>query len=240
MRATATKNSDGPVGLYYPEDVKRYVEVSDLPARDHDVSLSPMQISGWARRGFYGRLVNQFDRDRIFIEFPHLITIRMIAILLSYKIGISKIAEAHAYVRKTTGDPYPFATRPFWTDASIHPSHIYTKIDELLLAANLRGQMPFQELLMPKIVKVANMKFGDADTAVSWEPRKGILLDPKVVSGQPCIKGTRIPTALIKGQVEAGDSAEFVAQWHDLSDTQVESALSWESDLDAVQRANSA
>ena len=54
----------------------------------------------------------------------------------------------------------------------------------------------------------------DTDThmAISWEPMDGIVLEPLIQFGAPCIKGTRIPARTVGGMVKAGDSAEWVAQ----------------------------
>ena len=51
--------------------------------------------------------------------------------------------------------------------------------------------------------------------AMNW--RDHITSDPKVLKGKPCIKGTRIPVALLLGYLAAGrDTAGILREFPDL------------------------
>jgi uncharacterized protein (DUF433 family) len=41
---------------------------------------------------------------------------------------------------------------------------------------------------------------------VDW--RKGIVIDPAIHHGDPCIKGTRVPVSVIVGSIADGDTHE--------------------------------
>ncbi len=69
--------------------------------------------------------------------------------------------------------------------------------------------------------------------AISWEPLNGIVLEPQIQFGAPCIKGTRIPTRTLFGMVEAGDSKAWVAQAFGISQNAVQVACDWETRLQA-------
>ena len=64
----------------------------------------------------------------------------------------------------------------------------------------------------------------------TWEDR--IETDPLVLRGKPCIKGTRIPVALVLGYLAAGKTAEQVGgQFPDLTVADVAAALEYARDL---------
>ena len=53
-----------------------------------------------------------------------------------------------------------------------------------------------------------------------------IAVDPAVMAGVPCIKGTRIPVATVVGLVAGGQTAaEIVADFPQLTDADVREAL---------------
>jgi len=57
-----------------------------------------------------------------------------------------------------------------------------------------------------------------------------IAVDPAVMAGVPCIKGTRIPVATVVGLVAAGQTAaEIVADFPQLTDADVRTALRYAS-----------
>lgn len=223
-------------GVYYLDDVSRFLRATDLSARGGEVSLSSQQISGWSRRGFFDLRKDKFERNRRFMQFPHLITSRMIAILRSYGVSIQRIQRAHDYLQGETDARYPFATSTVWTDDAEKSSHIYAEIDKIFVAADESGQMPFDELLARRIVKVANMEFDEDARAMSWEPSPGVVIDPRFHSGAPCIKGTSIATEIIYEMHVSGASIESLVKWYPLRDDQVKVAIDWEKAL-ADQKA---
>jgi uncharacterized protein (DUF433 family) len=56
--------------------------------------------------------------------------------------------------------------------------------------------------------------------------------DPLILHGKPCVKGTRIPVALILGYVAAGRSTEaIVREFPDLSADDIVACLQYARDL---------
>jgi uncharacterized protein (DUF433 family) len=53
----------------------------------------------------------------------------------------------------------------------------------------------------------------------------GVTADPKVAFGKPVITGTRIPVALILGQLAAGVSKQELRDEYDLTADEVRAAL---------------
>ena len=230
--ASAVKDEQDQIdGVYYLDEVARFLRATDLSARGGEVSLSSQQISGWSRRGFFDLQKDKFERNRRFMQFPHLITSRMIAILRSYGVSIQRIQKAHDYLQGETGARYPFATSTVWTEDAEKSSHIYAEIDRIFVAADESGQMPFEELLARRIVRVANMEFDGDARAMSWEPSPGVVIDPRFHSGAPCIEGTSIATEIIYEMHVSGASIESLVKWYPLGVDQVKVAIDWEKGL---------
>ncbi len=65
---------------------------------------------------------------------------------------------------------------------------------------------------------------------MSW--RESIESDPQILRGKPCIKGTRIPVALILGYLALGKNAsEVLHEFPDLKQTDVAACLDYARDL---------
>ena len=231
--ASAVKDEEDRIhGVYYLDEVSRFLRVTDLSARGSELSLSSQQISSWSKRGFFDLQRARFERNKRFMQFPHLITSRMVAILRSYGVSIRRIQKAHDYLQVETGERYPFATSTVWTEDADRSSHIYTEIDKMILVtADESGQMPFEKLLKRRIVKVMNMKFDEKTRALRWEPSPGVLIDPLLHSGAPCIKGRRIATKMVYGMYMAGDPIELIEEWYELESDQIKVAIAWEERL---------
>lgn len=64
----------------------------------------------------------------------------------------------------------------------------------------------------------------------TWKSR--IESDPRILRGKPCIRGTRIPVALILGYLAAGQSSEqIIAEFPDLTADDIASTLDYARDL---------
>jgi uncharacterized protein (DUF433 family) len=59
---------------------------------------------------------------------------------------------------------------------------------------------------------------------MDWRDR--IMIDPAVHSGEPCIKGTRVPVSVIVGSIGDGDTlAQIMNAWPQLSEDDIKAAL---------------
>ncbi len=71
---------------------------------------------------------------------------------------------------------------------------------------------------------------------MNW--RENILSDPQILRGKPCIKGTRIPVALILGYLAAGrDTATIQREFPDLTAGNVAACLDYARDLAEFEAA---
>ena len=61
---------------------------------------------------------------------------------------------------------------------------------------------------------------------MNW--REKIECDPQILRGKPCLKGTRIPVALVLGYLADGrDAAAIVREFPDLADDDVAAGLDY-------------
>ncbi len=64
----------------------------------------------------------------------------------------------------------------------------------------------------------------------AWESR--IVSDPLILRGKPCIRGTRIPVALILGYLATGiEAKDVIEQFPDLHTDDVVASLDYARDL---------
>ena len=82
------------------------------------------------------------------------------------------------------------------------------------------GQGVFQEVIRIHLSRVA---FGDSGEPNRWAPWLGVVIDPGIQAGAPCIEGTRVPTAVVAELAVDGDPEDL--------------ALDFNVSTDAVQRA---
>jgi uncharacterized protein (DUF433 family) len=65
---------------------------------------------------------------------------------------------------------------------------------------------------------------------MQWE--KHIMSDPQILRGKPCIKGTRIPVALVLGYLAAGrNHDEIVREFPGLTAENISACLDYARDL---------
>lgn len=58
----------------------------------------------------------------------------------------------------------------------------------------------------------------------------GVTVDPQIVHGKPVIAGTRVPVAIVVGQLAAGETVESICENYDLTPEQVRAALGYAAD----------
>ena len=160
-------------------------------------------------------------------------SMRVIAFLRGRKYSFTRIRQAEVSLRRITGHPRPFATDDIWADKEGSPD-IFTDMASALLVATRHGQMAFKELIQEYLINVHGLTFDQHGIAASWLARSGILLDPQIQFGRPCIAGTRIPTTDIVGMVNSGDEKDFLAKSFQVDVGQIEKAIAWEEELSAT------
>lgn len=154
----------------------------------------------------------------------------MIVLLRSRGISFEVIRRTEVTARELTRSPEPFVTEELWTSSS----DIFMRIANMLVSTSKGGQlaMDFMHDFFTPVYH--GFEFGHGDIAVLWRPMDGILIDPKVQFGAPCIEGTRIQTEAVWSLHQAGDSLDTLAEMYRVRQEEIEAAIAWESILDAA------
>lgn len=232
-RISVRPRSPVNAGVYFFKEVSNLLRATDHEARADEFSLSPQQITGWAKKGFAQIEIDSVFSKHRFIRFPDLITLRMVAILRSHGISLAKTTDAYHFLADALSTTHPFVDRRLWVDDTDIAEDIYAEVDHILVTASRHGQVPFSQLLTRKIVETAKLTFDDENLASTWSPHDKVVIDPQIHSGAPCIEGTRIATRLLHRMHVSGDSPDEIANWYELGVDQVQSAIDWEERLAA-------
>lgn len=195
-------------------------EVSNLATSRH--------LFRWIRDGLSGQYLTGLRGNEVALTFLDLVSLRLIAVFRAHGVTSREIRDAHNALRKARGWSHPFAMEPIWLSGM----HIYIREHDIPIAVTRNWQAAF-DFVHLFVGPMHNLAFGENNYPTTWEPREGIVLDPQVSFGEPCIKGTRIGTQILWALAAAGDSPERIAEAYELPVDQVEAAIAWEHRLAA-------
>jgi uncharacterized protein (DUF433 family) len=146
-----------------------------------------------------------------------------------HHVPMSELRDFIDVLRDRMGVPYPLAHhRPFIADRQlVLEAQDEAGLDpELCLVAVVRGQL----ILTPASQDFVDRVTWSDDVAAAWrpdeDPRSPVLMDPDLRFGRPAVKG--ISTEALWEQVEAGESAEGIAEDFGLSVGEVRWAVAYE------------
>ena len=214
-------------GIYEPAEAARYLKAGT--SAEVLYPFSSTKLIRWIRHGLAGPDLEHIHGRQLLMDFEDLISMRVIAALLTTGLSWRAIRKAESWLRETTGRRQPFATEILWAGQG----QIFTEWGDQLVSGSECGQIAL-DMIRDYLIPVHGLAFDDeTQRATSWEAFDGVVLQPHVQFGAPCIKGTRIPTRSIAGMVEAGDTAHWVAEAYKISVETVLAACEWESRIQA-------
>ena len=204
-------------GIYGIAETALYVKAAPYAERLYPITQRTLR--GWVRQ----RCVTD-GRDEFPVIFDDLIAMRLIAGLRSAGVSQNIISESELLMQEETGLKHPMAAETLWGGEG--PG--FAVLRRCLMDAGSRGQAALA-LVQKHLIPAKDLVFDESSgQVISWEPQPGIVLDPLVQFGAPCVKGTRIPTAALAGMVSAGDSPESTARDYQIPTDDVEAACDWE------------
>ena len=181
----------------------------------------------------HGRFDNGLPIRKKYTTFEGLISMRVVFALWTRGVSIGTISRAEKRLIAEMGVMWPLSSEPVWRrEAPAFPRL------SALIAESKHGPeaMDFLEGWLEE--NASAMEFNEQGVACAWRAAKNVSIHGGVVSGRPCVAGTRTPTWIIIGMTEAGDSVEEIAYWYDLPDERVKDAIAWEKRLDSVNIPN--
>ena len=222
-------------GIYEIPEVARFIaaaerdkyKVASEQLRIKNLNITSRRLIRWIRNGLTLRELQDVPGRDMLITFEDVISMRVITALRAAGVSFPKIYTAERWLRTHTGHPRPFAVEAIWTERS----DIFVEFKTMLIAASRAGQLAL-DLFQDHIIPISGLTF-EGDVAITWEPFRGVLLNPEIQFGSPCILGTRVPTRTIWGMIEGGDSRERVAQSFNITQSDIDAAMHWEESLAA-------
>lgn len=211
-------------GIYEAREASRFIATT--LERTTPVRVPSSKVIYWIRRGLADPNLITVPGRELLLTFEDLISMRIIAAFRAAGVSFRKIRSAERWLRATTRHRRPFATQLLWTERS----DVFVELREQLIDASRYGQYPLK-ILEEYLIPIRDLTFDERGIASSWEAQRGIMLDPLIQFGAPCIRDTRAPTRTLWGMIKGGNTIEYVAQSFRIPVEQVKNAIGWEDSL---------
>lgn len=196
----------------------------------------PRSFSGPSTRHLHRWLLSWTElhpeaADQDFLNFLDLIRLRMIFLMRTRGLPPGLIRAAEHRAIELTGSPIPFATEKLWSTSS----DVFLEVAEYIVSIARYPQLPFPEMVRALDPLDHGLSFDlENARATLWRPRPGVLIDPAIQFGAPCIEGTRIETEVIWSLSRSGQSSKALAEMYSVSPESIQAAIAWEEDLAEV------
>jgi uncharacterized protein (DUF433 family) len=204
-------------GLYALAELSRYVAYDRGRA-------DPARVARWLSRGLNPVAHRPRRPD---YSFHDLISLFVVRELVGAGVKLPAIRTAERHLRDRLELARPFASVRLKTDGVNVLYHAAPEVLDQLTAANLAGQ----EVLEPTIAAALRDVAYEHSVAVRWRPEPTVELDPEIQLGEPCVAGTRIPTAQIVALLARDEEADAVAQMYGIAPAAVRDARRFERRL---------
>jgi uncharacterized protein (DUF433 family)/DNA-binding transcriptional MerR regulator len=205
------------IGYYTPREVARLAGVS------------AHRIGRWAREGIILPSVSRRPNIYSYADAGE-------AILAHYLIEQRKkpreIKKIVHLLRREYGQ-WPLANAPIAHDGSL----VLVEDKERGLYVSL--DRPGHEVINETLVDLKEIReaLGRGGWVALQHPREHIEVDPDRHSGEPVIRGRRVPTALVFNVAAAPEGRELLRDDYELTDAEIDDAIGYEEDLAALAAA---
>jgi uncharacterized protein (DUF433 family) len=224
-----TKDASPFAGVYSTREAALYIRAT-LVQPPRFPRINTQHVSWWAREGLGGGDFEPNGSSPDFINFLQLVSYRMVAAMRAYGISSRDIRIAHALLRERWKWHYPFAMEPIWVGAP----DIFVHIGGTPVAVTRFWQSSLEfmrDFLIPIETGFHGLSFDGDNQAKTWTPSEGVVLNPRLQFGEPCIEGTRVPTETIWAFYQSGDTVDTLAEMYRLPRPKIEAAIAWEEKI---------
>lgn len=197
------------------------------------VGCSPDEVTGWATgtgTGHHRRAPLLLPRQGRLFSFYDLITAVVTAELRSRSVALSTVRDARQFLSVRFEVKWPLAHAQGLDRLATVGKDVYFEDEGSWLDIGKGGQAAFNAVVAPLIRR---LEFDSEGMAAMWRPVEGVLLNPQVQAGAPCLEGTRLSTEFVLGLVQAGEAIEDIADDYDLTEKTIRQALDYEQTLAA-------
>ena len=198
-------------------------------------SLTRKELRGWVDSGVGGLrwadVAIPGGKERRRLTFQALISLRLIFRVQRQGRSLDAVTEDAARLKRVWGVDWPLASKPLWYPLD---SHTFPPIQDPARTKEAWRLLNRRIYYWQGLNRQHGLEFGEDGVARLWRPVKDVRIEPGIVSGAPCVDGTRIPTWVIFGMAEAGESVEEIAYWYELPEARVRNVVDWEQQLAAI------
>jgi uncharacterized protein (DUF433 family) len=207
--------------------------IYSLPQAARLVGVPPQRLRRWVVGAPGGKAAlptppAMLDGEPV-LEFADLISALFIQAFREKNISLQHIRYAAFKAAKDLRNDRPFSLRNFATDGR-RIYHWFGPNRQHLLDAET-GQHVMIPIFKPLLQKI---RYGLTLEAERWYPlgkHRRIVIDPAIALGEPTVRG--VPTRVLFGPVEAGNSPAEVAGWYGLTKAEVLAACEFERKMSA-------
>ena len=218
-----------PLGAYSIKEAALYIKAT-LKRSPVFPRISTHHLHWWIREGLVNSERFEHDASGEFVNFLELVSFRMIATMRTFGIKSRDIQLASDLLKQRWGWSYPFAMEPVWVakpDVFVHIGNVPVAVTRYW-----QGALDLMDdYLLPVQAGFHGLTFDPDEQAATWTPSEGVILDPKVQFGEPCIQGTRIPTETIWAFNKAGDGVDALTYMYGLPLYKIDAAIAWEEKI---------
>jgi len=186
--------------------------------------LAPDQVVRWSTPSTHGDAPVSASFDRLF-SFADLVAFTVARQIRDNGVSDRHLRKGVATLRSTWGIDSPLAAEQIIERlATSGDSFLAQRADSDYEDIGRGGQGTFQDVIK---VHLRRIQFDGAGQPTRWTPADGVVIDPEVQAGAPCVEGTRIPTRVVaeRAAVEPDDDIAFDL---DLELTAIEAAIRFE------------
>jgi uncharacterized protein (DUF433 family) len=201
-------------GLYDATEVARLL--------GHDIEW----VVRWTTKSKQGKPVVSPSFERMF-SFEDLVGLRVALRVRSCGVSDAHLRRGVETLREITGLENPLATRRVIGSLATSGHSFLSDLSGEFEDIGQRRQRVFQEIVRVDITRVT---FDDHGEARRWTPWRGVVLDPAIQAGAPCIAGTRVPTAVVAELAADADTDDLALDFN-VSSEAVENAIAFEQSL---------
>jgi len=192
--------------------------------------ISSQTVAAWHKVGGRKGLALSKKEKKEALSYMQLIEVAVVAAFRRAGVSLKRVHDAREYVRKQLECEYPFAEYRFKTNGK----RLWMDYQQIegekgrgkLLGVDQGGQLAWEAIIGRRLQE---FDYEDGGVAIRWRvagQKSPIIIDPRISYGAPTIGG--IPTWVLKGRWEAGESIADIAEDFGLHRLDVRKALQFE------------
>jgi uncharacterized protein (DUF433 family) len=187
--------------------------------------VTPRRIGSWAR---YGIIPSISKRPRVY-SYADAGEAVLVRYLVEHRFPPAKIRRIVENLRDEYGQ-WPLATAPLKHDGRL--AVIEEGGDLYIDAADGGDQRVITKTLLD--LKAVRIALSNGGWAAYRHPREHIEVDPARLSGQPVVRDSRVPTAVVADLAQRPEGRALLKEDYELTDDEIREAVEYEADVEAL------